>query len=126
MKNILLTIIFLSALACSKSDDESNINVEGNYIGTFERKGTISNVEIDLKNSAFTGKSDTEKFPAICRGSFEMSHNTVTFRDECPWTAEFDWSLILSGKWDVRFKKNTLILTNSLGDSYHLTRKRLQ
>lgn len=37
-----------------------------------------------------------------------------------PWTAEFDWSLILSDTWDFSSKNDVLTLTNSIGDKYTL------
>lgn len=98
-------------------------DIAGQYIGTFQRGDNRSHVELTLKGSNFFGESDMVKFPAICNGSYSISERTIKFENQCPWTAEFDWSLILSDTWDFSIDNNTLILTNSIGDVYTLIRQ---
>ena len=104
-------------------DDEVRHRIEGEYTGTFLRNGNSSNVELTLKDQEFSGVSETVKFPAICKGEYRISGNTITFVNECPWTAEFDWTLILSDTWNYNFVNNTLTLQNAIGDKYILTKK---
>lgn len=117
----ILFIGILVLLGCDK--DTVPRDIGGQYIGTFQRGDNRSHVELTLKGSNFSGESDMVKFPAICNGSYSISERTIKFENQCPWTAEFDWSLILSDTWDFSIDNNTLILTNSIGDVYTLIRQ---
>jgi len=119
---LFLILIFLNS-SCSDDDDYSPINIEGAYIGTFERNGITSNVEVKFSEGIFVGESETEKFPGICEGSFSISNNVVEFINGCVWTADFDWSLILAESWEYTLQNNTLILTKLNGDKYILTKQ---
>ena len=123
-KILLLIALLITVYSCNNNDDDTNPQViDGAYTGVFERNGTTSNVELNLENASFMGESATVKFPAICRGSFSISNHSINFINECPWTAEFDWTLILNREWNYELKNNVLILTNSNGDKYTLDRK---
>lgn len=123
MKSWIVILGLMVTLSCS-SDDDFRGSIYGNYAGTFQRGDKISNVEITLdKAGRFSGASDKVKFPAICKGDYEIENATILFKDECAWTAEFDWSLILSGNWNFSFRNNSLILINSLGDKYTLKKQ---
>jgi hypothetical protein len=101
---ILVPILVLSValLACQKDNDDNSFDFEGLYSGTFNRTGMdTSTVTIDFYQHTYTGDSDREKYPAICRGSFEPGATTIVFRDSCTWTADFDWSLILNGTYNL-------------------------
>ncbi|KAB7530219.1 hypothetical protein F8C76_01540 [Flagellimonas olearia] len=78
---------------------------------------------MNFRKGTFTGESETEKFPAICRGSYAISEGKLDFTNTCHWTAEFDWSLILHEEWNYDLKGSTLILTKSNGDRYTLTKQ---
>lgn len=110
-------------LSCDSDNDQVPGDISGNYVGTFERDASISNVELYLRNGTFQGESDTEKFPAICNGSYSISEESLEFTNACAWTAEFDWSLILSETWNYRFDGNRLTLVGPNGDRYKLTKK---
>lgn len=122
---ILFIGFMISTLFACNNDDNNNdrSSVNGAYIGIFEREGVTSNVKLNLDNGSFTGESETVKFPAICKGSYSITNNSIVFVNECPWTAEFDWSLILSQEWNYVVDNNTLILIGSNGDKYTLTRQ---
>lgn len=60
-----------------------------------------ANVAITLGNNHFEGQSDRDQYPAICRGSYATSASTIAFVDSCTWTANFDWSLILNGTYNI-------------------------
>ena len=119
----LLIGIILITLACNNDDENFQSKVNGEYIGVFERNGNVSNVELIFNEGNYSGESDTVKFPAICNGNYSVSSNSILFQNECVWTAEFDWSLILSDQWNYDLKGNILILTKSNGDKYTLTRQ---
>ncbi|QED36808.1 hypothetical protein FK178_03370 [Antarcticibacterium arcticum] len=119
-------ILFLLAtisISCTNDGDNPETKIDGNYSGIFERNGTTSNVELTFTNGTFTGQTEVEKFPAICKGTYSISGNKITFYNTCPWTAEFDWTLILSGEWDFNLNNKTLILKGPNGDKYTLTQQ---
>ena len=123
---ILLTVFSLIIIGCNKSDENElsdTTNIEGNYIGTFERSGNLSNVELNLDNNEFTGNSDIDKFPAICNGEFIISDDTIVFENTCGWYANFDWTLILNENWNYTYENSTLTMVKTNGDKYILTRQ---
>ncbi|EKT4520703.1 hypothetical protein JE945_002472 [Flavobacterium psychrophilum] len=119
---IIVTFLFI-LISCSKNDAEVEIpqNINGNYVGFFERNGVSSNVQLNLTNGTFNGQSTTLKFPALCNGTYIITSNTITFEDKCMWTAEFDWTLILNGEWNYIMNGNNLTLTKANGDKYVLS-----
>ncbi|MGM0946127.1 MAG: hypothetical protein ACQEW9_13160 [Bacteroidota bacterium] len=121
-KFLILIGILITTLACN-NDDNSLPNIEGEYIGIFERGGNTSNVELTFNNGAWTGESETEKFPALCNGTYSISGKVIAFENACAWTAEFDWTLILSDNWNYNLNGNTLVLTKTNEDKYTLTKQ---
>jgi hypothetical protein len=119
---IFLTLIMV-VFGCNEVDENVEAHVDGNYIGVFDRDGNTSNVELSLNNGTWTGESETEKFPALCRGNYSISGNVIVFENECFWTAEFDWSLILRDDWSYSLNGNALVLTKPNGDKYVLTKQ---
>jgi hypothetical protein len=124
-KKFIFLTLYCIIISCSKSETEVavSINTNGNYIGTFERNGIISNVQLNLNNGAFNGQSIVDKFPALCNGTYIMTSNTITFEDNCVWTADFDWTLILNGEWNFAMNGTILTLIKSNGDKYILTQQ---
>lgn len=128
-----LLIAILFATACKKSDELPGGNQEqwlsGRYMGTFYRTGGDTvNVSMLFTETNFSGSSDRAKYPAICNGIFSMEKNNdvyaVHFDDNCVWTADFDWSLILDGDYELVFNpdKSVTIVRHSFASSdyYHL------
>ncbi|MHA7128614.1 hypothetical protein [Algoriphagus namhaensis] len=122
-KFLFLSVIILSISACSEEDQNLDSSLEGNYMGTFERGGNSSSVQLTLNNSTWSGESERVKFPALCNGTYTTSANVITFVNACPWTAEFDWTLILGGDWNYSLNENTLIMTKANGDRYSLSKQ---
>jgi len=118
----LLTIVIIS-LGCSrKNKNIDRNNIEGQYVGTFERNGNASNVNLNLSNNEFSGNSNVDRFPAICSGEYTISNDTIIFENACVWDADFDWSLILYGNWHYTYENNTLTMTKN-ADKYILTKQ---
>ena len=115
----LLTVVS----GCENDDDKIQTSINGTYSGIFERNENTSNVELIFNDGTFSGQSEIEKFPGICNGTYEISGNTIIFNNNCPWTAEFDWPLVLSDEWDFNFTNNILTMTNLNGDKYTLTQQ---
>jgi hypothetical protein len=120
---LILIGILITTLACNNDDDNSQPNIDGVYLGTFERNGTTANVDLTFTNGSWTGESEIIKFPALCNGTYSISGNLITFENACVWTAEFDWTLILGDEWNFSLNGNTVILTKNSGDKYILTKQ---
>ena len=119
-KFFMLFSLIIALHSCSKKDNGQNIN--GSYIGVFERNGNTSNVELTLNNGQYNGQSTKDRFPALCNGNYTISGSSITFTNNCMWTADFDWTLILNGEWNYTISNNTLTLIKSNGDKYTLTK----
>ena|SRR6266700_3061535 len=116
--------------ACKKNKAEFPFT-DGTYTGTFQRQsfafGQISNVTLTFSGNTWTGQSQFSKYPALCHGTFKNNTSfSITFENDCAWTAEFDWSLILSGNYQFKTDGRTLeISRNNNGgykDIYKLTK----
>jgi hypothetical protein len=98
---------------CSK-DNYQAVNIkDGTYIGTFQREPVWSssktaNITMTFSFNQWCGSSDIVKYPALCLGSYSIVGDTIVFENECVWTAEFDWSLILSGKYVIKESEGTI------------------
>ena len=118
----------LILVACQKDNDEVIGNFDGLYSGTFQRTGMdTTDVSIEFFQNTFRGESSRDKYPAICRGSFDLDNNSINLVDSCTWTADFDWSLILNGSYNISFRQdNTLRIWRSNGtvtDEYILRKR---
>ncbi|PWJ42682.1 hypothetical protein [Sediminitomix flava] len=123
IKSLFIISICILLFACEEKSKQQPIT-EGTYIGTFSRNGTYSNVSLTLRGGEFSGESDLLKFPAICVGRYIVRDNSIIeFIDDCVWTADFDWRLILYGEWKYSYENDILIIVNSIGDKYTLTKK---
>lgn len=126
MKKLLpILSLFIVLIACNKNNEI--ISLEGRYAGTFSRTGMDTVVvEINFAGNAFEGQSTQSKYPAICHGSFELDKSKVIFNDSCVWTADFDWTLILSGEFSILFEdeRNIKIWRENAGikDEYLLVK----
>ena len=122
-KILILIGLLITTFACN-NDDNPEINIDGLYVGTFERNDIISKVEINLNGGEFSGQSDRINFPAIYYGNFSIQRNSLNFNNEqLIITTEFNPNLILNGLWTYKFDNNTLTMTNSIGDIYILTKE---
>ncbi len=124
MKKILCLIaVTMVLIACDKTDTASN-SLYGRYIGIFSRTGMdTSQVSLLFTGDRFEGQTGQAVYPAICRGSFDLGANTIHFADSCAWSASFDWSLILSGEYNINFGDGTVRIwktDGSITDEYLL------
>jgi hypothetical protein len=137
MKNsyILLVLFFagLGFASCDKNDGTAQAALKaGTYTGEFSRfspdgRCTPANVTLVLENNTFLGYSDMAKFPAIGTGSYKLSGAEIEFTDRQIWTAEFDWTYILNGKFKMKAIGDELIIVrmynNQVTDMYRLHRQ---
>lgn len=116
--SIFFTATFLSA--CKKD----NLSIqEGTYKGiftvTYNSVKESGKTTLELKNGRFSCSGNPNRIPAGGSGTFSYDENTITFNDENAWTADFDWNLILNGKYYYTFDGKKLIFSsdkNNMGN----------
>ncbi|MDB5149760.1 MAG: hypothetical protein JWQ57_3780 [Mucilaginibacter sp.] len=132
MKQLFAFILLLATVvsSCKKNDNNQVSNLSGTYAGTFQRKvsgnGAVSNVSLSFAADDWNGESQMAKYPALNHGTFSIAGNKITFKNESVWTAEFDWSLILNGDYDINTSGNSVTITktynNGIQDVYTLVK----
>ena len=133
MKNTsILLWVLMTLLSCEKNEVVSVGSLTGTYKGIFARsspnvKYLPSDVILTFDGNRFQGSSSIPKYPAICNGTYSITDQDIEFNNLCPWTAEFDWSYILSGKFKISINGDELTMTRSYGvfvhDRYSLRRQ---
>lgn len=131
MKKILYSIAALLLLIACNKDESSDITnnnntLSGRYIGSFHRTGMdTTRVSLLFTDGRFEGSSDIMNYPAICGGTFSLQGNTINFADSCTWTANFDWTLILKGQYNIEGNEAAVRIWRTNGaikDEYSLAR----
>ncbi|PZR30033.1 MAG: hypothetical protein DI535_00595 [Citrobacter freundii] len=133
MKKLLLILpVALIFFACEKDDDNDqpapeSLLLNGLYEGTFHRTGmdTVT-ISISFHEGLFEGNSARTQYPAICRGSYTGENGSIQFSDSCVWQANFDWSLILNGRYELARDGDNVKMSRNNGatmDEYLLRRK---
>jgi len=85
-------------------------------------------VTLIFSGNDWSGQSQIAKYPALCRGTYKPNGaDSITFENACPWTAEFDWTFILSHNYKIKIVGNDIeISSNHNGvfkDIYKLTKQ---
>lgn len=116
MRKIVFVLGLLFLFSCEDKEQIDRKILDGDYSGTFQREldwneSDIANITMTFSSNKWTGTSDILKYPALCTGTYSIVGDTIVFQDECIWTAEFDWSLILGGKYLLKQTENTLEFT---------------
>lgn len=119
MKRLLILLVVASAvfISCKKNKND-NQRITGTYKGTFQRygpavDGAVANVTLNFNDNKFSGESNMQYYPAICTGKFSVNGSKINFESECMWPADFDWSLILNGEYEVTINGNNLEIIRS-------------
>lgn len=111
-----LIVLILMLAACNKVDSESN-SLYGRYTGIFNRTGMdTSQVSLVFNGASFIGETNQSNYPALCKGNYDINYNSIHFTDSCAWTANFDWSLILSGDYNINFNEGTVRIWKTNGN----------
>lgn len=114
MRSFIISFIFILVFSsCNEEEQLERRFEEGTYKGTFIRnwvwgQSDTAAIIMTFEDNRWSGSSDIPKYPALCRGTYSITGNKITFQNECPWTAEFDWSLILSGEFTLEKSGNVL------------------
>jgi hypothetical protein len=115
---LLLFSILLFAASCS---DKINLSLlDGNYTGDYYYAGpgetrsikSQNSVSVNLSGKEYTSSGGVSRIPAGGAGEFNLvDKEEVQFNDKHVWTADFDWNLILNGRFIYELKNDSLILT---------------
>ncbi|WP_035566920.1 hypothetical protein [Hymenobacter sp. IS2118] len=120
-------LLLLLAAGCKKSAPAPTL--DGTYTGTFQREpgGPVAQVSLVFSAGEWSGTSQITKYPALCSGTYTVTSNEqITFTNGCPWTTDFDGTLILSGEYEFSAKNNLVIISkqrNGERDIYRLTKQ---
>lgn len=130
MRSIILSTFLITVfISCEYNDITKNTEFPlSTYKGQFVRsnpyaKYAPSNVTLTFTADRFSGESDMIKYPAICNGTYKIIGQEIEFANDCAWTAEFDWSYILKGKFKLKVDSTQLEMTkysNGQTDYYKL------
>ncbi|MDP3442531.1 MAG: hypothetical protein Q8T08_06670 [Ignavibacteria bacterium] len=113
--SILLILSFIFLTACQKEENIDRASLDGTYKGSFQRiiaeaDPMISEVTITFTANRWNGSSNIAKYPALCGGTYLVEEQSVVFHNDCIWTAEFDWSLILAGNYKIEVNGDKIFL----------------
>jgi hypothetical protein len=124
LKNIILIGFLILTVACN-NDDNTTLNIDGEYIGTFQRDDNIANVEIEFANETFLGNCIGEGYSIpIYHGEYSINNSIIVFDNkQLILPAIYDPSTLLNGKWNFTFDGNMLTMLKSNGDKYILTKQ---
>ena len=123
MKSIHLSaILVFFLLSCEEEGLKYPLLPPGTYEGEYYRWSLatpdpeVAHVHLSLYDGAFSGGSNMARYPAICNGKYWVSGTTAEFTDLCVWTADFDWTLILNGKFEITTDGDYFRLVQNKGD----------
>ena len=114
----LIVFLCFGLISCEKEEATS---ISGIYKGVFFRSSPNSTwqqsqVSLNLNANSFTGQSSDARYPVICHGAWITEEETMNFENSCIWTADFDWTLILSGEFQYEINGDHLKLWKTNGD----------
>ena len=108
-------------------------NLDGEYSGTFNRSAPnirtqSAKVTLSITGNKFKGTSNIKNFPAICEGTFTVSGSKIDVGNDCMFTADFDWLLILKGEYEYELTGKQLKIIRSYPgkkyDTYNLEKRK--
>jgi hypothetical protein len=126
--------IFMRGCEGEPLESQSLLLTDGVYEGTFmllNQSGSYSgNTSLTITGNRFNASGNANRLPAGGSGIYSLANDrqSISFNDENFWTADFDWSLILSGAFQYNFDGINLVLTRTMGDgstiqTYNLQKK---
>lgn len=121
MKHVRLPLLFTLLLFSGACSDKLNLSLlDGHYKGYFYhiRPGDTrylkspEPISLNLLEKEYTSTGSDSRIPAGGSGEFILiNKDDIEFTDKHVWTADFDWNLILNGRFIYEFKTDSLILT---------------
>ncbi|HKK87622.1 MAG TPA: hypothetical protein VJ917_02150 [Saprospiraceae bacterium] len=107
-------------------------NFTGYYEGVFilTEKGSKKEglASLRLRDSTYQSVGQQSPVPAGGSGTWEVQDTALVFRDKNIWTADFDWHLILDGRYRYELNRDSLILQTIKpnGNTYTYRLKRMK
>ena len=89
-------------------------------------QGISGKVTVNLHASTYNCTSPTTQFGAQAAGRYIIKDDVIAFRDSTIHTANFDWSIILSGDYQFEIKSDSLFMNKVVGSikyDYRLKRQ---
>lgn len=114
MKVFCLLLIILSFFSCK--DESVGPLVDGEYSGKFYYGSMFGGMQeagasVKISNGRYESVGNSNRVPAGGSGILSVvDKTTFAFSDENVWTADFDWNLILNGKYSFEVKGDSLFL----------------
>ena len=118
IRKLIIGALLIISAGCS---DKLSLNaLNGTYTGEFYYVEPGKSLEdkvaapasLTFSGENYTSQGGPERIPAGGSGRFDILKNKlVNFKDQNIWTANFDWGLILNGKYNYELKGDSLILT---------------
>lgn len=119
LRTILAAALILVLSGCS--DKLSLEALSGTYTGKFHyitpelSEKVTADAKVIFTERSYSSQGNTNKIPAGGSGDFELQEGKILdFKDENIWTANFDWGLILNGRYNYDIKGDSLILTRHI------------
>lgn len=121
---LLLIMFCILCVSCESDELGEPAALEGTFTGVFIRsspdaKYQPADVVLNLQGNQFLGSSNIARYPAICQGTFEVGTGKIRFADGCVWTADFDWTYILNGEFELTLNGDELTLRRSYAGAVH-------
>lgn len=118
--------------ACKKSEGLTVYVLDGNYKGTYQKLGPTyqmpqtGNVMLNFSSNKWSGSGDTNGYPNLCNGTFEVKGSVVSFKNACAWAAVVTPGDILDGDFTMTKDGDEITLTQTRGNAsnvYKLTKQ---
>jgi len=114
IKKLLIAAFILVSAGCSDKLNLSALN--GTYTGKFyyippADSMKIADATVSFSDNTYSSQGNPDYIPAGGSGTVEiLEGDLLNFKDKNVWTANFDWGLILNGKYKYQVKGDSLIL----------------
>ncbi|MDN3550930.1 hypothetical protein [Mucilaginibacter aquaedulcis] len=119
---MLITLLISLSLVACKKDKAKPVGLSGTYSGKLYSTSpgvTQANAQLVISNRNYTAAVDIP-FGGGSRGTYMVNGNEITFTDSLVHTANFDWGLLLNGKYTSTTKGDSLILVKT-SNNYNYT-----
>ncbi|OEK04837.1 hypothetical protein [Roseivirga misakiensis] len=128
------TVLLVSCFSCSNKDENPDSFPDGTYMGNFTVDYANGNsytnpVSITFISGEYYSTANVNRFPAGGSGDYNISNGTIEFTDENIWTADFDWNLILHGKYSIEVTETQIRFSaakNNLGTYTYVLEKEMK
>jgi hypothetical protein len=117
-KMVFLLFVYFAISSCKEGNVQPSL--DGEYVGKFYYGSLFGTTQegaasVKIANGRFQSVGNNSRIPAGGSGAVSVvDSNTVLFSDENVWTANFDWALVLNGKYSVNVKDDSLFLDKKI------------